>query len=375
MGLFGGSYPTSPVSKAGTLHALGTKDAKTYDYIIVGGGTAGCCLASRLSEDPNVSVLLLERGPLHDAFIARVPLISSDHANSATPIVKTDCTPLAHAQQKTLQIAQGEALGGGSSVNAMLYTRGATGDFDRWAELGFPSWDYKSMEPYVLKSENTLTHKAPWHGASGPFVNQKTYLPFKSHENVLKAAASMGYVDVADFNSPSTPVDVCAVLDTAIDTGSHRVSAFTAYLPANLATARRSRLTICPRALASRIELANGVAAGVVFESSNGSVAGQFYARCRKEVIVACGAIASPQLLLLSGIGPREHVESHNIDCVVDLAGVGSELQDHVGVPIMYEVPLADSLQHMAVSVWRARPSNRKFHPAHKLKLSFGCAF
>ncbi|KAJ7062033.1 alcohol oxidase [Mycena amicta] len=278
-------------------------------------------------------------------------LLSSDLSSPATPVVKTNSQPISNARGQTLPVIQGESLGGGSSINAMLYTRGAAGDFDRWAQLAYPSWDYKSMEPYFVKSESTLTHRSVWHGTSGPVINQLSYLPFKSQAQVQRAATSMGFENVTDFNSPNTPVDSCALFDTTIDRKSCRVSSFTAYLPSSLAHARRSRLTICPRALVSRIEIDDGVAVGVVFESSDGSVAGQFYARCRKEIVVACGAIASPQLLLLSGIGPREHVEAHGIDCVVDLAGVGSGLQDHAGLPIMYEVPIADTMHHMVASI------------------------
>ncbi|KAF7304327.1 Alcohol oxidase [Mycena chlorophos] len=342
---------SSPVEVAGSVY--GTPSPKIYDYIVVGGGTAGCCLASRLSEDPDVSVLLLERGPVYDSFAARVPLLSNDQSNPQTPIVKSPSLPVHNARGQTLSFVQGECLGGGSSINGLIYTRGWAGDFDNWAKLGHPSWDYKSMEPYFIKSENALSHRSQWRGSSGPMVNQLSYIPFSSHVRIQQSAVAMGFTQVSDLNSPNAPVDASAVLDTTIDTNSHRVSSFTAYLPAKLVHSRKSRLTICPLALATRVQIEDGVAVGVVFESADGRVGGQFYARCRNEIVLCGGAIASPQLLLLSGIGPQDHLQSLKIPVVVDLPGVGAHLQDHVGVPLMFEVPIADTLHHTATSTWK----------------------
>ncbi|KAJ7247867.1 alcohol oxidase [Mycena haematopus] len=360
---FNRKYPVLPVDKAGTpLETVRKPDTQiaTYDYIIVGGGTAGCCLASRLSEDPSVSVLVLERGSVHDAWFSRIPLISSDLTTSgkgATPIVRSPSAPIKAAEGQVVDIVHAQTLGGGSAVNAMLVTRGAVGDFDYWAELGHPSWDYLSLKPYFIKSEKSLSHwqNSDDRGNSGPWVNQ-TFpdLPFKVQKKVKDAALALGLADVSNFNSPQSPVDLCATLDVAIDKNMRRMSSYHAFLPAAVAHERRARLKVCTNAVATRVDFdAARVAVGVVFESSGESGRRMFYARATKEIVICCGALGSPQLLLLSGIGPEEDLKDHGIETVVDLPGVGKHLQDHVGVPLMYEVPLEDTLHHSENRTWK----------------------
>ncbi|KAJ6613935.1 alcohol oxidase [Mycena sp. CBHHK59/15] len=344
-------YPALSVDQVGipfdkTNTQAQVKNA-TYDYIVVGGGTAGCCLASRLSENPAVSVLVLERGGVNDAWFSRIPLISGDVTSKSTPIVRASSAPLSYADGQVVDIVHAETLGGGSSVNAMLVTRGAVGDFNHWAELGHPSWDYASLKPYFIKSEKSLSQHSDGHGHSGPWVNQIfPHLPFEVQRQVKDAALALGLPDVRDFNRSDVPVNVCATMDAAIDSKMCRVSTYHAFLPSEIARKRRSHLKVCTRAVATRVEFDAGVAVGVVFESSNKSIPGTFYARASKEIVICCGALGSPQLLLLSGIGPKEHLQEHGIKAVSDLPGVGAHLQDHVGLPLMYEVPLKHTLHY-----------------------------
>ncbi|KAF8189769.1 hypothetical protein K438DRAFT_1832072 [Mycena galopus ATCC 62051] len=335
----GTKYPVISLEQAGTplqVKQLEESKVKTYDYIIVGGGTAGCCLAGRLSEDPSISVLLLERGSVHDAWFSRIPLISSDVTSKATPIVRSSSAPIKAAESQVVDVVHAQTLGGGSSVNAMLVTRGAVGDFNHWAELGHPSWDYASLKPYFIKSEKSLSQTSGDRGYSGPLVNQ-TFpdLPFKVQRKVRDAAISLGFADVKDLNSSTVPVDVCATLDAAIDESMRRVSSYHTFLPAHVAQDRRERLKVCTNAVATRVDFDGNVAVGVVFEPTDETRDQTFYARAKKEVVICCGALGSPQLLLLS---------------VVDLPGVGAHLQDHVGLPLMYEVPLEDTLHHIESS-------------------------
>ncbi|KAJ7721459.1 alcohol oxidase [Mycena metata] len=348
----GTKYPAVSLDEAGAPLEHPNGKTKTYDYIIVGGGTAGCCLASRLSEDPNVSVLLLERGPVHDAWYSRIPLISSDVTSKMAPVVRSPSAPVKAANGQALDVIHAEALGGGSSVNAMLVTRGAVGDFNHWAELGHPSWDYASLKPYFIKSEKSLSQHSDDRGYSGPLVNQ-TFpdLPYEVQRKIKDVAIAMGFANVDNMNSPTAPVDACGIMDVAINENLQRVSSYHAFLPVEVAQDRRDRLKVCANAVATRIEFEGDVAVGVVFEASDKSVAQPFRARAAKEVVVCCGALGSPQLLLLSGIGRKEDLKAHSLDTVVDLPGVGAHLQDHVGLPLMYEVPLEDTLHYAENSI------------------------
>ncbi|KAJ7664371.1 alcohol oxidase [Mycena polygramma] len=352
------AYPVLSVAQAGSPLEDITKrnvDPKSYDYIIVGGGTAGCCLASRLSEDPSVSVLLIEHGRVHDVWYSRIPVISSDVTSKATPIASFPSAPIKGAANQTVPIIHAETLGGGSSVNQMLATRGAVGDFDHWAELGHPSWSYDSLKPYFIKLEKSLSQRSNDRGYFGPLVNQ-TFpdLPYKILRIVQNVAIPLGFKGVGNFNSPDIPVDVCATLDVAVDEKLRRVSSYTAFLPSTLARERHEHLKICTKAVSTCIKFDQGVAVGVVFESSDRSIPGTFYAHARKEVVVCCGAIGSPHLLLLSGIGPKEDLAKYDIATVSDLPGVGEHLQDHIGLPLMYKVPLEDTLHHVENSTWKA---------------------
>ncbi|KAJ7434523.1 alcohol oxidase [Mycena galericulata] len=330
-------YPIVSLEEAGT--PLEEKNANSYDYIVVGGeltcvppifpfphsethylgGTAGCCLAARLSEDPSVSVLLLERGRVHDAWLSRIPLMSqSDATGISTPLIKSPSVPLKEVGGKVLNVGHAEALGGGSAVNAMLVTRGAVGDFDHWAQLGHPSWDYASLRPYFIKSEKSLSQTSGDRGYS-----------------VKNAASSLGFADVVDFNASNVPVDALATLDTAIDSKMRRMSAYHTFLPATVAQERREHLKICTETIASKIVIEASVAVGVMFESADNSKPRKFHARARREVVVCCGAIGSPHLLLLSGIGPKEQLEKKGIEMIKDLVGVGARLEDHLDVALI----------------------------------------
>ncbi|KAK7930995.1 hypothetical protein PG985_001707 [Apiospora marii] len=305
-------------------HAPSDVHGKTYDYIIVGGGTAGCVLASRLSEDPDVSVLVLDKGHARDNVVSRMPLLSQNMFFGDTLQVQGGrwSEPIPGANNRRNRLWAVEGLGGASRINAMLWTRGFPGDYAAWAELGLHEWSYEKMEPAY---------------GNATIVN----------------ALQMGRVSAKDINDPTAPPMGYFDLDVAIDKRGNRVSAFTAYLNKGTVSKRRNRLTICTGAVASRLEtnVQTGIVTGVHFLSSATSHGGTFFAKARREVILCSGAACTPQLLLLSGIGRADSAEKLGIPLVKELPAVGATLFDHYSMPLMLEVPKNETF-HFLESIW-----------------------
>ncbi|KAI0752883.1 alcohol oxidase [Daedaleopsis nitida] len=336
-------------------------DISTYDYIIVGGGTSGCVLASRLSEDNDVSVLLIEQGPIADTWMSRVPLLSSNIYDKDSLAVRWWSLPLREANNRFVEIMRGEALGGTTRINGMLYTRGYPGDYNRWRDLGNPGWGYEDLEQYFVKSESTRDHPASSYRAKhGPWFNQQCATPsdeLSSH--ISRAIARIGIERVADLNAPNIPAACTAALDVVIDEKSQRCSTDRAFLPREVTLERQARLKICPNAIVSRVLLAETGgelrANGIYFEATDKRRAKDtYFATARREVILCAGALGSPQVLMLSGLGPKEHLQEKHIPVLRDMPAVGSYLQDHVGVPVDFEVPLSDSLHELQVRPFKA---------------------
>ncbi|KAK0185215.1 alcohol oxidase [Armillaria mellea] len=330
--------------------ATSRTSAPTFDYIIVGGGTAGCCLASRLSEDAYVTVLLIKRGSVADTWANTVPLISSDIFKKDSMARPLNSLPQVHADHRVIPLMRGQALGGTSRVNGMFYTRGVPADFNHWRDMGHPDWSYKKMLPFYVQSENTLSHpESIFRGKNGPWENQTfSYTTWPIIPHVKAAAEFMGIPFYSDCNDPSLPSISCVPVDITIDRNMRRCSTYPAFFSPSIARSRQERLKICPDTIAERItfSLKVGVrprAIGVEFGSRDGMGA-TYFAKASREVIVCCGAIESPQLLLLSGIGPSDHLKQHRIEVIVDNPGVGSNLKDHVDVPVMWNIPLNESL-------------------------------
>ncbi|KAF9005832.1 alcohol oxidase [Hymenopellis radicata] len=325
------------------------------------GGTAGTVLASRLSEHSGVSVLILERGPIADTWGNSVPLISGS-LRPDTLAKKTMSAPFAHGNKREVIMVRAEGLGGGSCINGMLYNRGVPGDYNRWAEMGHPEWGYEKMLPHFLKSETSFSHPASkFRGKTGPWVNQK--FPnslYRSISCAKTAAYSLGIPSVPDFNDPSVPAICIWDVDVLQNHGRKRVSVFHAFLPRNVAEARKKHLKICPESLVQRVVFQKGsngrpLAIDVEFMSADPKKGGKlFFAKARKEVIVCCGAMGSPQVLMLSGIGPAKHLRSHGIEVVFDSPGVGSYFKDHIGLPLVWSTPVEDSLRILLAKPWRA---------------------
>ncbi|KAF7356525.1 Pyranose dehydrogenase 2 [Mycena venus] len=330
-----------------------------YDYIIVGGGTAGCVLANRLSQNVGISVLLLERGGVQDTWISRVPLFSSHFASDGSRSWVTKSTAQAHVDNREIEIIGGNCLGGSSRINGMLYTRGLPAEFNAWTKSG--NWDYASLESCFIKSETNLdSHRGvkDYNGTKGEWLHRShTHLHWIHSEHIIKATSSLGIPYVEDPNSPYQPAHGCAKIHYSIDRSGRRCSTFAAFLPRSLAYSRRERLHICPNALVRRIELTSSSnsgmlkAEGVWVQPKNGSTQPRLL-RARKEIVLCAGPIGSPHLLLLSGIGPKDHLEKRGIVVNKDLCGVGSHLQDHLTVPVQFRVPVSDSLAKIELRPW-----------------------
>ncbi|KAF8216592.1 alcohol oxidase [Mycena galopus ATCC 62051] len=329
-----------------------------YDYIIVGGGTAGCVLANRLSQNVGISVLLLERGGVQNTWVSRVPLFSSHFASDGSRSWVTKSTAQPHVDNREIEIIGGNCLGGSSRINAMLYTRGLPAEYNAWTKSG--SWDYATLEPSFIKSETNLdSHRGvkAYNGTEGEWLHRSyTYLHWIHSEHLIKATSSLGIPYVEDPNSPFQPAHGCAKIHYSIDRKGQRCSTFAAFLPRTLAKSRVERLHICPNTIVRRIELTNlnrGMlkAEGVWVQSKNAATPPRLI-RARKEIILCAGPIGSPHLLQLSGIGPRDHLEEHGISVKKDLPGVGSHLQDHLTVPVQFRVPIPDSLAKIELRPW-----------------------
>jgi choline dehydrogenase len=309
-----------------------------YDYVIAGAGSAGCVLASRLSENPDVRVLLLEAGPPDTADEIRIPAAVNLLFQSAYDW-NYQTVPQDRAGGRSIYWPRGRVLGGSSSINAMIYIRGNRHDYDSWRDdYGCEGWGYTDLLPYFLRAESNSRGASAYHGAAGPLSVQD--LKFKSSLTgaFVAAARNCGIPANDDFNGPAQDgVGYYQVTQKA----GRRWSAADAYLsPA----AGRPNLTIQTDALVTGIEIEGGRAIGVRYLRRGV----EELAQARSEVIVSCGVIGSPQLLMLSGIGPADHLREHEIAVVADNAGVGSNLSDHPVVTAMWSAPRTRSLWEKA---------------------------
>ncbi|KAH8586212.1 hypothetical protein B0O99DRAFT_558419 [Bisporella sp. PMI_857] len=333
-------------------------DTKSYDYIVVGGGTAGCALASRLSDDLKTTVLVLERGPVSDTWLSRIPIVSANLFRPNSGAFSWKSEPMEYADERRGSVFVGEVLGGATRINSMLYTRGTAADYDSWANMGHADWSYNKVLPYFVKAETSLNQpKSAYRGSSGPWIT-KTFTYYEWLFNVCRvfidAAQALGFVRIPDPNLPHVPADGLATHDVTVNEAKQRVSSFDAFLPLKVAVERQNNLAICTNAMVTRLAFSDvggkHTCEKVLFKSNKSSLNKEFSVRANKEVIVCAGAISSPQILMLSGIGPKKHLEEHEIQVVQDLPGVGSHLTDHTGIPVVWEVPIRESLTSLANS-------------------------
>jgi choline dehydrogenase-like flavoprotein len=305
-------------------------EADVYDYVIVGAGPAGCVLAARLSEGPGVRVLLLEAGPEDTDPYIHWPVGFYKMTGGTRNNWGYATVPLAHLDDRRMVFPQGRVLGGSGSINAQVFTRGNARDYDAWAlEEGCAGWSYEEILPYFRRSEDNERLCNDWHGTGGPLGVADPISPHAISKVFVRAAQEAGLPYNPDFNGERQ--DGCGLYQVT-QRHARRCSAAVAYLrPARA----RPNLTVRTGVLATWIVVEQGRAVGVDYVAERG---GPQHARAGREVLVSAGAVGSPKLLLLSGIGPADELAAHGIEVVNDLPGVGRNFQDHVDVYVINEL-------------------------------------
>lgn len=296
---------------------------RTYDYVIVGAGSAGCVLAARLTENPQARVLLLEAGGPDDAREIHIPAAFSKLFKGPLDW-NYETEPEPHLNGRRLYWPRGKVLGGSSSINAMIYVRGNPLDYDCWKTLGNEGWGFADVLPYFKKSENQERGESEFHGTGGPMNVADLHTVNPLTRAFLAGAEEIGIPRNPDFNGA---VQEGAGLNQVTQENGRRVSAADAFLKPAM---KRANLTVVTGAQATHVLLEKSRAVGIAFLKDGASAE----ARAGSEVILAGGSINSPQLLLLSGIGPAVELRRAGITPIHDLPGVGKNLQDHLMVSV-----------------------------------------
>jgi choline dehydrogenase len=302
------------------------QDAGSFDYIVVGAGSAGCALAARLSENGRHRVLLLEAGPADRNIWIHVPIGYAKLFADAKHNWLYSSEPEAELGGRSIIQPRGKVMGGSSSINGLLYIRGQAEDFDHWRQLGNAGWSFADVLPYFRRSEDQERGADDMHGVGGPLAVSDVSEPHPLCDAFIDACEQAGFPRNEDFNGPAQEGAGYFQMTTR---RGRRISTARGYLKD---ARRRHNLKIEAEALTTRIVFDGRRATGVEYRKG-----GETHSvRANAEVILAGGAFNSPQLLQLSGVGPAELLRQHGIDVIADMAGVGADLQDHFQVRLAY---------------------------------------
>ncbi|MFC4256788.1 hypothetical protein GRI97_15315 [Altererythrobacter xixiisoli] len=299
---------------------VATQADADFDFIVVGAGSTGCVVAARLSEDTANKVLVLEAGQRDEHLYLKMPLAFL----KAMPDPRfnwnywTEAEP--HLDGRRMPLPRGKVVGGSGSINGMFAMRGHPADYDQWAQMGARGWSFADVLPYFRKSETSWRGENTYHGGSGPIKTRPIDSPYLLHDEMMRTAAAAGFSTTDDLAGANP--EGFARGEQTVDENGRRVSGATAYLKPAMG---RQNLDVRSGVLVRKLVFEGKRCVGVEIDGPNGPQ----QLRARREVILSGGAYNSPHLLLLSGIGPAEHLRSHGIAVVHDSVGVGRNLQEH----------------------------------------------
>ncbi len=302
---------------------------KSYDYIVIGSGSAGGLLTYRLSEITADSVLLLEAGGPEGHWSIRMPAATRNNFTGGPRNWCFETEPEPCMNNRRLFQPRGKVIGGSSSLNGMVYVRGHRLDFDGWAENGAAGWGYDEVLPFFRSIERYVPGADDYRGGDGPIVVERLGNNHPIEQAFLDAAEQAGYAKVQDYNGAEQ--EGVTAFDANIDRGGRSATAAACIAPAR----RRSNLRVETGAHVTRVLIDNGRAIGVEYMQSGRTK----QAMCDGEIVICAGAFQSPQILMLSGVGPADQLRAHGIDVIQDLPGVGENLHDHLEVHVKHRCP------------------------------------